>query len=99
VEEQAGDVEFFDADVAIATGQRTGDATPVSEINVVRSGTTLPVIIGSGLNAENAGELMRAADGAIVGSSLKKDGVWWNEVDVARVRALVEEVDKIRREM
>jgi membrane complex biogenesis BtpA family protein len=96
VEEQARDVEFYDADVAIATGQRTGDATPLSEIEVIKSGTQLPVIIGSGLNVTNARQLMQAADGAIVGSSLKKEGVWWNTVDVDRVKALVEEVDQLR---
>ena len=96
VEEQARDVEFYDADVAIATGQRTGDATPLSEIEIIQSGTQLPVIIGSGLNVTNARQLMQAADGAIVGSSLKKEGVWWNIVDVDRGKALVEEVEQVR---
>ena len=96
VAEQAGDAEFYDADVTIATGQRTGDPTPVSEIEAVRKGTQLPVIIGSGLDVSNAAELMKAADGAIVGSSLKVDGVWWNLVDVDRVRALVEKVAVLR---
>jgi hypothetical protein len=30
------------------------------------------------------------ADGAIVGTSLKRDGVTWNEVDPARAKTLVE---------
>jgi hypothetical protein len=94
--EQAGDAEFYDADVTIATGQRTGDPTPLSEIEAIRKGTQLPVIIGSGLNQSNASELMKAADGAIVGSSLKKDGVWWNIVDVDRVKRLVDIVSALR---
>ncbi len=49
VAEQARDVEFFDADVAIATGNRTGDAVPKEEIAAIRDGTQLPVIGGSGL--------------------------------------------------
>lgn len=96
VSEQASDAEFFDADVTIATGHRTGDATPVEEIEAVRAGTYLPVIIGSGLAVDNAERLMRVADGAIVGSSLKEGGVWWGRVDVDRVKALVEVVERVR---
>src|SRR3984957_16473747 len=91
VEEQARDVEFFDADVAIATGNHTGDATPVEEIENIRRGTYLPVIIGSGLSVGNAFDLMGKADGAIVGTSLKENGEWWGGDSVVRVSALVRE--------
>jgi membrane complex biogenesis BtpA family protein len=96
IAEQARDVEFFDADVAIATGNRTGDAVPQEEIAAIRGGTRLPVIGGSGLTVENAAGLMGALDGAIVGSSLKVDGVWWNPVEQRRVRALVSAVAPFR---
>jgi membrane complex biogenesis BtpA family protein len=92
VAELARDTEFYDADVAIATGNRTGDSVPVDEIREVRSGTSLPVIAGSGLGRDNAVPLLADLDGAIIGSSLKHDGVWWNQVDQARVEALVAEV-------
>lgn len=94
--EQTRDVVFFDADVLIATGQRTGDATELSEIEGIKSHTTLPVIVGSGLRSDNAFQILSAADGAVVGSSLKKDGVWWNPVDVGRVRALMDVVNGVR---
>src|SRR3984893_9702436 len=96
VEEQARDAEFFDADVTIATGNHTGDATPIDEIESVRRGTYLPVLIGSGLSGEKAGELMEKADGAIVGTSVKENGEWWGRVSVDRVRALVREVSRLR---
>ncbi|MEA2780455.1 MAG: uncharacterized protein QOK29_1999 [Rhodospirillaceae bacterium] len=95
IAEQARDVEFYDADVAIATGNRTGDAVPEAEIAAIREGTRLPIIAGSGLTAGNARHLLSLLDGAIVGSSLKRDGVWWNPVETARVRALVEEKRKL----
>lgn len=96
VSEQASDVEFYEADVAIATGNRTGDAVPDDEIRDIRSGTQLPVIAGSGVTRANAAHILAATDGAIVGSSLKRDGVWWNEVELARVQALVEAVNAVR---
>lgn len=97
VAEQAADVEFYDADVAIATGNRTGDTISHAEINAIRSGTKLPLIGGSGLTLSNAGELLGPIDGAIVGSSLKHGGVWWNAVERSRVTDLVALADGMRR--
>jgi hypothetical protein len=39
---------------------------------------------------------MKVADGAIVGTSLKVDGITWNPVDPKRARALVDAVRKFR---
>jgi membrane complex biogenesis BtpA family protein len=89
VAEQARDVEFFDADVAIATGNRTGDSVPDDEIAAIRDGTALPVIGGSGLTPENAAAILSRLDGAIVGSSLKLGGHWSGPVDRGKVEALV----------
>lgn len=98
VTEQARDVEFYDADVVIATGNRTSDSVPDDEIDAVRGGTGLPVIAGSGIAVDNAHQILAQLDGAIVGSSLKRDGVWWNEVQLERVQALVAEVGRLRAE-
>ncbi len=95
--EQARDSEFFDADVLIATGQRTGDATPVSEVKGIQEAVTLPVIIGSGLTVENCRTIMSVADGAVVGSYIKDDGVWWKPVDISRLQALMKEVHEVRK--
>ncbi len=96
VSEQASDVEFYDADVTIASGNRTGDEIPEQEIASIRAGTRLPVIAGSGITAANAAKILPLLDGAIVGSSLKTDGVWWNPVEIERVRALVAAVKPLR---
>jgi membrane complex biogenesis BtpA family protein len=86
IHELARDNEFFDADVAIVTGQRTGDAATTEELEAVASGTALPVVVGSGVTSENVGDILRIADGVIVASALKLDGVWWNPVDPDRLR-------------
>jgi hypothetical protein len=96
VTEQSTDAEWFDADVLIATGARTGSPTQVDEVEQVRAGTNLPVIIGSGLDAAQVPSLFAVADGAIVGQWLKRDGVWWNPVDPARVARLMTAVEKLR---
>lgn len=96
IAEQTWDVEAFDADCLIATGQRTGDPTQVEEVLAVKAVATLPVLVGSGLDAQNAGELLAVADGAIVGSAAKHDGVWWHPVDVERVRAIAVATGSLR---
>jgi predicted TIM-barrel enzyme len=96
IPEQARDAEFFAADGLIATGTRTGDGTPPEEITRLRDGSSLPIYAGSGLSLGNVDEIMQLADGAIVGSSLKVDGRWWNPVERQRVSALMERVQALR---
>jgi uncharacterized protein len=58
------------------------------------SGSGVPVLINTGFRASNAAELLRFADGAIVGSSLKVDGITWNAVDQTRVREVMDAVKR-----
>jgi len=97
IPEQARDADFFDADLVIASGQRTGSPTDQEEVREIRRGTTRPVLVGSGFDADSALSLLSVADGAIVGSSLKKDGLWWNPVDMQRVKTLMERVGEARQ--
>lgn len=96
IAELTHDTEAFGADALIATGQRTGDPTTVDEVLQISGVASRPVLVGSGLDVDNAAELMSTADGAIVGSAMKHDGVWWNPVDVERAKAIVAEVRKVR---
>ncbi len=97
VAELARDVEFFDADVAIATGQRTGDAASLDEIREIASGCSLPVAVGSGVTPGNVGDILSIADAVIVASYLKRDGVWWNPVDPERLAAFMAVVQQVRK--
>src|ERR1700712_1020831 len=94
--EMARDAEFFDADVAIATGQRTGDAASLDELRVIGAGTSLPVLVGSGTNPDNVGDILANGAGVIVASYLKRDGVWWNPPDPDRISEFMSEANKAR---
>lgn len=98
VSELARDVEFFGADVVIATGHRTGDPPTVEEIQAIRNGTRLPLLAGSGVNEDNVGEIFPLVDGIIIASALKEEGAWWNPVSEARVRRFMERVRRMRGE-
>lgn len=90
IPELTRDVEFFDADAVIVTGQRTGDTATTEEVATIRGATTLPLLLGSGVTNDNVHRLMGVADGVIIGSSLKEGGVWWRAVDRTRVEAFME---------
>lgn len=96
IEELARDSVFFDADILIATGKRTGDPANVQEIQKIKYGHDLPILVGSGMTAENASEILPHINGVIVGSSIKKDCVWWNPVDPERTKIFVDAIEKLR---
>ena len=89
IAELVRDVEFFNADVVIATGQRTGHAADLAYIETIKSAASLPVLVGSGVTSENIREILGIVDGAIVASALKVEGLWWNPVDPKRARKFV----------
>jgi membrane complex biogenesis BtpA family protein len=63
------------ADAIVVTGTRTGEPPSPDELRTARSGAAdCPVLVGSGLAAGNAAELLALADGAIVGTSLMHAG-------------------------
>ena len=98
IAEQAIDAEFFDADVLIATGTRTGSETTVEEVTQVRARVATPVIVGSGVSLENCHELLTVADGAIIGSSVKDNNrMHGGHVDITKVSALMDKVRELRK--
>jgi membrane complex biogenesis BtpA family protein len=88
--------EFYGADALIVTGKMTGSAPEVEKVREARRLARRPILVGSGANERNVGDFLQYADGVIVGSSLKKDGVMENPVDVDRVRRFVNRVRAVR---
>ncbi|HEV8384454.1 MAG TPA: BtpA/SgcQ family protein [Candidatus Acidoferrales bacterium] len=84
--------EFYGADALIVTGRMTGSAPDVEKVREAKRLATRPVLVGSGSDEENIAALYQYADGVIVGSSLKKDGVMQNPVDEDRVRRFMDAV-------
>jgi len=77
------------ADALIVSGTATGHATDPNDVRHVKAAVpNTPVLVGSGFDIETAPSLLAHADGAIVGTSLKRDGNVAHPVDVERVRAL-----------
>jgi hypothetical protein len=78
------------ADALIISGAGTGLPALAADVETVRQiCPDAPILIGSGFNSSNAREFLPWINGAIVGSSLKRNGRLNNPVDPARVKALV----------
>lgn len=81
--------EFFGADGIIVTGAFTGQPVAPADLRDARRASSIPVLVGSGVNAASLPAVLRDADAVIVGSSIKRGGRWHNPVDPARARAFV----------
>lgn len=78
------------ADAVIVSGAGTGKATdPAKAKQVKHAAGQTPVFIGSGITAETIDSFCDSADGFIVGTSLKRDALWSNPVDISRVKSLL----------
>jgi predicted TIM-barrel enzyme len=76
------------ADAVIVSGRETGGPADLARLGATRSAIDAPILIGSGLTSENAADYADA-DGAIVGTSVKRDGKVDAPVDGARVERVV----------
>ncbi len=93
--ETAKAAHFFMADAVIVTGMATGQPADLAEIQHVRQAVAIPVLVGSGVTADNVADYRPASDGLIVGSYFKRGGNWANEIDFARVEAFMKRASEI----
>lgn len=94
--ETAETVEFMGADCVIVTGSATGKPPNVADVREAKSHCHLPVFLGSGITQNNVAEFYNDADGFIIGSAFKLDGLWSNTVDPARVASFLEALQRVR---
>lgn len=94
VETSAKEAVSCGADAIIVTGSAIGVETPIDMIRRVKSVVDVPVIAGSGVKAENIDDQLNIADGAIIGSSLKKGGDVHNPIDYDLVREVLDALHK-----
>lgn len=81
------------ADGIIISGGKTGDPPTLEDLQIAENaGSGKPIFIGSGATWDNIPHLLKAADGVIVASSLKRNGEIRNPIDPIRVSQFVEAV-------
>jgi membrane complex biogenesis BtpA family protein len=78
------------ADALLVSGKGTGEAADLELLKTVRKAIPdTPLFVGSGATPETIRTLFEIADGAIIGTAIKRDGKLANPIDPARVERLV----------
>lgn len=79
------------ADAICVSGAVTGTGVDVSQLQAAKDWVgEAPVIANTGVRPDTVADMLAVADGCIVGTSLKRDGVTWNDVDPQRAARLVD---------
>lgn len=77
-------------DAVLVSGAITGEAARMADLEAVKAAVPeTPVLANTGVKHDTVADVLRIADGCIVGSSLKVDGDTWNPVDPDRARDFV----------
>jgi membrane complex biogenesis BtpA family protein len=84
-------------DAICVSGLTAGAPTDLQALGIVKAAAgDVPVFVNTGMRAHNAAEQLALADGAITGTYFKRDGVFENPVDRARVEELMAAVREFR---
>jgi membrane complex biogenesis BtpA family protein len=87
-------------DAVLITGPITGLPTDLAELATVKAAVPgTPVLASTGVTADTVRQTLEIADGVIVGTHLKYDGVTWNPVDPARAHTFMDRAKRAREEM
>jgi len=91
-------VEFSSIpDAVLVSGQITGEVAKMDDIKSVKKILpNIPVLANTGVKLETVTNILKIADGVIVGSSLKADGDTWKSVDPKRAKDFMNKVKSIR---
>lgn len=83
-------------DALCVSGLIAGAQTSSSTLQKVKEAVPQTVVLANtGVSLANVEEQLSIADGAVVGTTFKRDGYVWNEVDKARVQAFMQKVRSI----
>lgn len=81
------------ADAVIVTGAATGHTTSLEDLRTAKAAAGRALVFaGSGVDISNVAEVLKIADGAIVGTAFKRDGITTNPVEFDRVKAFMDVV-------
>lgn len=84
-------------DALCVSGLTAGAPTDTQTVSIAKAAAgDVPVFVNTGVRAHNVADQLAVADGAVVGTTFKKEGVFENEVDGARVRELVSAANDFR---
>ena len=89
--------EFYLADAIIISGRMTGDAPSLDKVREAKGlAKGRPILMGSGMTAENVADFFQYADGCIVGFGMKDSGHPERPVNPDKVKRFMEAAQRAR---
>jgi membrane complex biogenesis BtpA family protein len=97
VAERARSASFLGVDALLISGPEAGVPFAMSDLQEAKAAVPgTPVLANTGVQADRLPQVLAVADGVIVGTSLKVDGITWNPVDPDRAKHFVEKAREVR---
>lgn len=97
VADRARGAAFMGMDAILISGWAAGSPMAMGDLIAAKQAAPeTPIIANTGVTADRIPEILKVADGAIVGTGLKVDGITWNAVDPERARRLMDAVRRVR---
>lgn len=97
IAQRAQSAVYLGVDAILISGQVTGTALdPKDLLDAKTALPDVPVFANTGVSPDTVASILATADGAIVGTKLKVDGITWNRVELGRVTRLMDVVRSLR---
>ena len=73
-----------------------GSSIDIEQVKTIKEVTDIPVFASNGVKPSTVKEILKYADGCIVGTGIKYDGNFYNQVDPQRVKELMKNAREAR---
>ena len=84
------------ADAILVSGPLTGQPAEASDLRSVRDALPdVPLFANTGVRIDNVRDILAIADGCVIGTHFKVDGITWNAVDGDRVKRFMDTVGSL----
>jgi len=91
IPQRARSAVYLGVDALLISGAITGTATDIDELRAAKEAVPeTPVLANTGVTADTVARVLEVADGVIIGTHLKRDGITWNPVDRDRATHFME---------
>ena len=84
-------------DAICVSGLTAGQETSTQTLKIVKEAVPDTIVFANtGVHPGNLADQMTIADGAIIGTYFKEEGITWNPVSAERVKRMMEQVEELR---
>lgn len=83
-------------DALLIYSSTPGSSIDIEQVKIVKSVTNTPVFASNGVKPETVADILQYADGCIVGTGVKYNGNFYEQIDIERVKELMKNAKKAR---